>query len=301
MKLPKPLVPIMGLLLSHITPSKCACYDPSPATPPPNFDSPSPELDQAFSIMATSLHEIISTPNYPTTSFSLDITSSKHTLFTHYHTATTRSATRPGAPTVNGTSTYRIASITKAFTVLALLQQHAQGTLRLDTPVSHYLPALLRKQSGTLPWKDITLRALASQLSGIPGDVFPDLINSVPRPEALGLPPKAREGLGLPTCGGFGETEAKRPCGKEDLMRQLRKQRPNFAPAQQPSYCNVGFEVLGLVLEEVSGMGYSEYIDGMLGEMGIEGITFERPGDEVAVLPVGEAWYWDVEQGVERP
>jgi CubicO group peptidase (beta-lactamase class C family) len=300
MKLPK-LVPIMGLLLSHITPIKSACYDPSPATPPPNFDSPSPELDQAFSIIATLLNETISTQNYSTTSFSLEITSSKHTLFTHYHTATTRSPTRPGAPTVNGTSSYRIASITKAFTVLAILQEHAKGTLHLDDAISDYLPALLKKQSGTLPWKDITLRALGSQLSGIPGDVFQDLINFLPRPEALGLPPKSRQGLNLPTCDGFSETEPKRPCGKEDLIRELMKQRPNFAPAQQPSYCNAGFEILGLVLEEVSGKGYSEYIHGMLGEMGIEGITLERPGDEVAVLPMGEAWYWDVDQGVERP
>lgn len=48
-------------------------------------------------------------------------------------------------------------------------------------------------------------------------------------------------------------------------------------------------------------MGYSEYIHRMLTEMGVEGISFDRPGDEVAVLPVGEAWYWDIEQGVQRP
>jgi CubicO group peptidase (beta-lactamase class C family) len=295
------LFPILGLLLPHITPISCACYDPSPATPPPNFDLPSLELDQAFSNIAKTLNQPTFTENYTTTSFSLEITSSKRTLFTHYHTAPIRNSTRPGAPTVKGTSAYRIASITKAFTVLAILQQHAAGTLYLDSPVTDYLPALRKKQSGTLPWKDITLRALGSQLSGIPGDVFQDMVVAIPHPEALGLPPVSRKRLDLPTCNGFSETEPKRPCDEKDLIQELMKQKPNFAPAQQSSYCNLGFEILGLVLESVTGVGYSEYIHRMLKELGIEGISFDRPRDEVAVLPLGEAWYWDVEQGVMKP
>ena len=286
------------LILPNLSLIKCACHDPSPAFPPPNFDSPTPELDLAFRNVASSLDQITSSDGYSTTSLSLEITSSQRTLFTHYHTASVRSPNRPGATSVNGSSAYRIASCTKVFTVLGILQQHAKGTLHLDDPVSKYLPELTEKQTGTLPWKDITLRALGSQLSGIPGDVFQsDLINDFANPEAFGLPPKSKEGL--PTCNGFGP--GGRPCTEKDLIEELRKQKPTFAPAQHSSYCNVGFEILGLVLAKVSEMEYSTYIHSMLKELGIEGITFEKPGDEFAVLPAGEAWYWDVEQGVRRP
>ena len=63
---------------------------------------------------------------------------------------------------------YRIASITKTFTVLGILYQEKAGNLSLDEPVYKYIKELREDQKGTLPWKDITLRSLASQLSGIP-------------------------------------------------------------------------------------------------------------------------------------
>jgi CubicO group peptidase (beta-lactamase class C family) len=290
---------ILGLLLlPNLSLVECACHDPSPAFPPPKFDSPTPELDLAFSKITSSINQITNSDDYSTTSLSLEVTSSQRTLFTHYHTASVRNLTRPGAFTVNGSSAYRIASCTKVFTVLGILQQHVTGTLHLDDPVSKYLPELTKKQTGTLPWKDITLRALGSQLSGIPGDVIQgDLITDPANPEDFGLPPKSKEGL--PTCGGF--SPVRRPCTEKDLIEALRKQKPTFAPAQHSSYCNVGFEILGLVLAKASKMEYSTYIHSMLEELGIEGITFDKPGDDLAVLPAGEAWYWDVELGVHRP
>jgi CubicO group peptidase (beta-lactamase class C family) len=65
---------------------------------------------------------------------------------------------------VDGDSQYRIASITKVFTTLGLLYQHAAGNLSLDDAVDKYIPELKESDKGELPWKDITLRMLASQL-----------------------------------------------------------------------------------------------------------------------------------------
>ena len=56
----------------------------------------------------------------------------------------------------------------KTFTVLGLLYQEKAGNLSLDDPVDKYIEELKEPQNGTLSWKDITLRSLASQLSGIP-------------------------------------------------------------------------------------------------------------------------------------
>ena len=292
------LYKLLGLLLWTLGWVSCGCYDPTPAFPLPKLDGKITELEQAFTNIKASIERTVSATEYDTTSFSFEVTSSKSTLFALYHTAKHQDPSRPGASSVNGTSAYRIASCTKVFTVLAILQQHAKGALHLDDAVNKYLPELEEKQSGTLPWHDITLRALGSQLSGIPGDLLQvDLINSRHNPEDLGLPPKSRKGL--PTCGEYASFT--KICEKDDLIRELRKGKPTFAPAQQSSYCNVGFEILGLVLEKVTKQPYSEYIHSMLKELNIEGIKFDKPADGIAVLPANETSYWDVEMGVQNP
>ena len=142
-----------------------ACYDPSPAFPPPTYDLTDPVLLDAFNKVQDSITSLITSSKYNTTSFSVQVTSTQSTLWSSYHTARERNSTRPGAREVQGDSAYRIASITKTFTTFALLQLHKAGKLALDDPVTKYLPL-----KGSLPWKDITLRILASQLSGIPRD-----------------------------------------------------------------------------------------------------------------------------------
>ena len=276
----------------------CECYNPSPAFPLPKLAASNPELEQAFNNIKASIDKAVTSSKYDKTSFSLEVTTSKETLFALHRTAQQQDPSRPGATVVNGTSAYRIASCTKVFTVLGILQQHAKGTLHLDDVVQKYLPELSKKQTGTLPFHDITLRALGSQLSGIPGDFFQsDLINEFPNPEVFGLPPKSRKGL--PTCDEY--SSFTKPCGRNDLIEELRKGKPTFAPAQQPSYCNIAFEILGLVLEKVTKKSYSKYINSMLKELGINGITFDKPSDDIAVLPANETVYWDIEMGVQNP
>lgn len=144
------------------------CYEPSLVHPLPDYDANHPILKTAFVHLDALLTIAIKSPEYANTSFSVDVTSSERSLWSYHHTARERNASRPDIPHVNGEALYRIASITKSFTVLALLQQHAAGNLSLDDPVDKYIAELQGKQKGSIPWKDITLRSLASQLSGIP-------------------------------------------------------------------------------------------------------------------------------------
>src|SRR5690242_5698294 len=46
-----------------------------------------------------------------------------------------------------------------------------------------------------------------------------------------------------------------------DLLDAVRSQIPIFAPNQQSTYSNVAFELLGVVLERVSGQDYRSYIE----------------------------------------
>lgn len=72
---------------------------------------------------------------------------------------------------VNGTknltrdSQYLIGSVTKVFADLALLK----SGLDLDESIAEFLPALANSSS-EIQWKDISLRALGSHLSGIPSN-----------------------------------------------------------------------------------------------------------------------------------
>jgi CubicO group peptidase (beta-lactamase class C family) len=74
-----------------------------------------------------------------------------------------------------------------------------------------------------------------------------------------------------------------------------------WAPKQKSTYSNVNFDLLGLVVENVTGLGYSEYVEqAILRPLGMGSSSFVKPDDSVAVLPVGFN-YWDYEGGVQRP
>lgn len=144
------------------------CHEPIVAHPLPDYDANDMLLRNAFAEIDTAVASAVSAPEFSATSFSIEITSSETTLWSKHHTAKERNTSRPDIPEVNGDALYRIASITKTFTVLGLLYQEKAGNLSLDAPVDNYIRELKEPQNGTLPWKDITLRSLASQLSGIP-------------------------------------------------------------------------------------------------------------------------------------
>lgn len=144
------------------------CHEPTVAHPLPDYDSNDALLKHAFAEIDTAITSAVAAPEFSATSFSVEITSSEGTLWSKHHTANERNTSRPDIPEVNGDALYRIASITKTFTVLGILYQEKAGNLSLDEPVNKYISELKEDQNGTLPWKDITLRSLASQLSGIP-------------------------------------------------------------------------------------------------------------------------------------
>lgn len=145
------------------------CYEPTVAHPLPIYAKDA-LLKHAFAEVDTAIVSAVAAPEFAATSFSVEITSSKESLWSKHHTARDRNASRPDIPEVNGDALYRIASVTKAFTVLGILYQEKAGNISLDDSVDKYITELKEDQKGTLPWKDITLRSLASQLSGIPRD-----------------------------------------------------------------------------------------------------------------------------------
>ncbi|KAK4549567.1 hypothetical protein LTR36_006564 [Oleoguttula mirabilis] len=289
--------------LSTLSFASAKCYDPSPAFPVPLWPSGAKDLKPAFDGIAAKLHALTAAEGankYDTSSFSIEVTSNTDTLWRYYHTARRHNASRPGDTHVDGNSVYRIASITKTFTTLGLLYQHAAGNLSLDDPVSQYIAEFADPDSsGRIPWKDITLRIMASQLSGIPREMGQaDVINEFSDPTQLGLPPVTREGL--PQC--YEYDHLHRPCTKTELLDQMKKKAPLFAPNQRSTYSNLNFELLGLVLENVTGLNYSDYMrQAIFAPLDMASTSVLKPAsDEHAVLPLGQ-FFWDVDEGIHSP
>ncbi|KAG9195766.1 hypothetical protein G6011_00887 [Alternaria panax] len=312
------MVFLFTLLLAACVSAKC--FEPDIAHPPPEYHVHDPLLQEAFESINTALTVAVAAPEHARSSFSVEITSSKGTLWSQHHTARERNASRPDIPKVNGDALYRIASITKTFTVLGILYQHAAGNLSLDATVNTYLKELGEKSDGGIPWKDITLRSLASQLSGLPREwAQGDLLNKnyeALDPSLLGLPPMSRQGL--PHCDEY-TPNYETPCTAKgqlpdnpvwqqtanlvysDLFKQLKKFAPLFAPNQKSSYSNVAFEILGLVLSRVTNQTYESYINkAIFKPLNMTTSTLSTPADSTGVIPAGSQ-YWDVQEGVQNP
>jgi CubicO group peptidase (beta-lactamase class C family) len=101
----------------------------------------------------------------PNVSFSvavvtLDQLSAGVPIWEYHHLASNSSN---GTQTIDRDSQYMIGSISKALTMAVVLR----GGMNLDDPVTKYLPELGDSPS-LIAWENITLRALASHMSGIP-------------------------------------------------------------------------------------------------------------------------------------
>lgn len=138
------------------------CPPTGPVLPPPVL----PRAD-GFDVgpLRDTLTELVNDPDAPfdttVNSFSLTVTTLEDDIFQFHHTA--EKISNIGVPTVNGDTIYRIASVTKLFTVLSLLLQEG---LDIDGFVWQHIPEL----AGLNNFQDITLRMLASHLSAVTRD-----------------------------------------------------------------------------------------------------------------------------------
>src|SRR5207247_8151939 len=73
------------------------------------------------------------------------------------------------APVAAGT-VFRIASMTKSFTALAILKLRDEGKLSLEDPVSKWLPEFARMELPTHDTAPLRIRQLLSHSAGFPED-----------------------------------------------------------------------------------------------------------------------------------
>jgi len=130
-----------------------------------------------------------------------------------------------GTP-VSKDSVFEIASVTKPFTATAVMMLAEEGKLKLDDPIYKYI-------EGAPPaWKDITIRELLSHTSGV---------HSVSWVEWDGSPL-----LRITT---------------KQLFDEIAKSPLDYAPGEKAAYSDSGFFLLGMTIEKVSGLKYSEFME----------------------------------------
>jgi CubicO group peptidase (beta-lactamase class C family) len=144
--------------------------------------------------------------------------------------------TRSREPVTENT-VFRIGSVTKTVTAVAVMQLSEQGLVDLDAPVTDYLRAfpLTPAKPGLAP---VTLRHLLTHTAGI---------GYWPRPSDL-----LRPGLGS-------GVQTRRPA--RPLRQYLRRGlRVEVEPGTKWMYSNHGFAALGQVVEDVTGEPYDRYL-----------------------------------------
>ncbi len=173
-------------------------------------------------------------------------------------------------------SLFRIGSISKPITSMAILQLVQEGKLQLDAPI---VPLLGR---ATLPpeliadsrWNQITVRHLLWHAGGWDRNVPFDPMSEAPALDALGLSLPLRE-----------------PVEFDRLVRYMATQPLQFTPGSKEEYSNFGYGLLGRILERVTGESYEAYVHRKL--MVPQGIQRARLGRSVRSLrSFGEVEYY---------
>ncbi|AZI59365.1 class A beta-lactamase-related serine hydrolase [Nakamurella antarctica] len=125
---------------------------------------------------------------------------------------------------------FRVASHSKTFTATAVLQLVAGGTLALDDPASRWLPSLT---SAASPIAGVTVRELLAHQGGVIRD--------------------GRNGDYWQLVGEFLDEAAL-------LVESADPGADVFEPNVEFKYSNIGYSLLGLIIEAASGQTYADYV-----------------------------------------
>ena len=117
---------------------------------------------------------------------------------------------------------FRIGSVTKQFTAMAILLLQEMGKLRVQDVVCQYI------SDCPAAWKTITIHHLLTHTSGIP-----EYVTSFP---------------------------LQQPATPPQLIAAIETKPLDFAPDSRFSYSNSGYAILGAIIEKVSGEPYSSFL-----------------------------------------
>jgi CubicO group peptidase (beta-lactamase class C family) len=134
-----------------------------------------------------------------------------------------------GVP-IDTDTAFRLASVSKQFTAMAIMMLAEEGRLAYDDPVARFLPELSRFGD------HLSIRHLLTHTGGLPD--YYDVMVGISGVER----PRTRHALAVLSVWG----------------------EPLFSPGERYEYSNPGYEVLALIVERASGRTYAEFLEGRI-------------------------------------
>lgn len=243
-------LPVPDARLSAQAPSGAQAVEPARFTDPDRVA----KLSSAFGAIDSVFRAFVEREHVPGAAWGIVVDG----MLAHVGTVGYRDvATR--AP-VDSSTVFRIASMTKSFTAMAIVRLRDEGKLSLDDPVERYVPELRALAYPTSDSRPITIRDLLTHAAGFPED---------------------------------------NPWGDRQLaitdqeMSQLMRAGIPFsnAPGTAYEYSNYGFAILGRIVANVSGMPYREYVERhILRPLGMTSTTLSPESVPPSRLALGYRW-----------
>jgi len=157
-------------------------------------------------------------------------------------------------------SLFRIASMSKSFTAMAILKLRDEGKLSLTDPVSKYIPEMNQAGALTKDAPAITIQDLLTMSAGFPED------------------------------NPWGDRQL--DATDEELLKQI-SEGISFAnvPGVTFEYSNLGFALLGKIITNISGTPYQKYItDNIMKPIGMNDSKWEYDDVPKEQLALGYQW-----------
>ena len=168
----------------------------------------------------------------------------------------------PGVPATPST-VYRVGSVSKLFTDIAVMQLHERGDLDIDAPVTDYLPDFAPDNPSGTP---ITLRQLMSHRAGL-----------------------IRE----PPVGNYFDDSG---ADLAATIASLNGTPQIYPPEEHVKYSNAGIAVVGYTLEVTRGEPFADFVKrAVLAPIGMDNSAFAPEPDVVDDLAYAYMW------GIDRP
>lgn len=157
-------------------------------------------------------------------------------------------------------SAFRIASMTKSFTAMAILKLRDEGKLNLSDPVSRYIPEVATLEYLTEDAPTITIENLLTMTAGFPED------------------------------NPWGDRQLDEP---DKMLIDLMGEGVSFSnpTSYDFEYSNTGYALLGGIVSRVSGVPYQDYITiNILGPLGMKQTYWEYDSVPKEQLVMGYRW-----------
>lgn len=162
----------------------------------------------------------------------------------------------------DGDTKFRLGSLSKQFTAVAIMVLNERGLVDLDAPVKTYLP------DAPAAWDAVTVRHLLTHTAGLPNFTdFEDYEAAKPLPTTI-----------------------------DGLIARFRDRPLDFQPGEGWSYSNSGYILLTAVIEKASGKPYADFVaETLFQPLGMSDSGYDS---HAAILPRRASGYAPTAHGI---